>query len=121
MNDSRLSLLAEKLWEHRKKFGYLTKVPAELQSEAVDLHLSGFSGYQISKALGITRSSLSEWKKKFSESPASEFKEVSVNMSDSSRSISHEVKLTAEIKGCRVTLSGQDYSLLRRLLARIES
>jgi hypothetical protein len=113
----KLFELGEKVWSHRKKFGFTKKLSPELQAEAVEIFLSGSTAYEIGKVLGVPRNTIADWVKRQTEHKTETFNEVQVT----SNSIqNYQIKVSGKVHGCFVEIIGTDYSLLQRLLRKLE-
>lgn len=111
----QLIQLGAKVWEYRKEFGFSKKLSEDIQREAAKLCKSGLTAYSIGKALGVPRNTISDWTNRFAaEEPI--FSEVAVVDSNKTN---FEVRLSSIVEGCRVEITGTDYSVLQRLLRRM--
>ncbi len=111
----QLYQLGLKAWEFRKEMGFTKALPEEIRNEAVELSRSGVAGATIAKALGVTKTSVFDWKKKYPKEEVADFSEVAVV--EARPTI--EIKLASSVQGCRVEIVGSDYSLLQRLMRKI--
>lgn len=116
----RINELAIKAWEYRKKFRFLKALPIEIREAAGSLVASGCSVNALAKSLGVNRNTMIEWGRKF-EKPLNKdgavgFSEVIITEEEPS---AFEVRLSAEVQGCRVEIRGCDFSLLERLLRKM--
>lgn len=115
-------LLGEKVWLHRKQFGFLKQLPKELQKEVAELSNQGVSAVTLSKGLGIDRKTVVAWSLKYQVKKAepeitnNDFSEVEVVHEKKNN---YEVKLKSIIQGCVVELTGSDFSLLQRLMRKL--
>jgi transposase len=115
--ENALVVIGTKAWDFRRVHGLSKSLPAELQAEVVDLANSGITSYSIAKAIGVTGKTVRNWvqsadlkNEKFAEA-------VVVDHSNTSKI---EIKLSIVIQNCRVELYGCDYSLLRRLVRKMD-
>ena len=86
--------------------------------EAGRLVSQGFQLAQMAKVLGVTTTTVHDWKQRYLLSKKTKeplFNEVAV-VDDKSN---FEIKLSAVIPGCRLELTGTDYALLQRMLRKI--
>ena len=117
MDDEKILIeIGSKVWEFRKENGFSKKVPSEIQIEIANLYSAGATAYAFEKATGIQRTKITDWKNRFADKAKSTFSEV--NIVEESKS-TYEVKLLAKVQGCRVEITGADYSLLQRLLRKL--
>ena len=79
---------------------------------------SGVTAYSIGKALGVPRNTISDWVHRHEK--LSVFSEVAV-VDENAVQTKFQVKVTSEVQGCQVEITGKDFSLLQRLLRRLES
>jgi transposase-like protein len=110
--------LGARAWEHRRKLGFSKGLPEELKMDGARLVVSGLPLAQVAKILGVTTTTLNDWKQRYQLNQKTEipsFCEVAVT-DDKAK---YEVRLSAQVMGCRVELSGTDYSLLQRLLRKL--
>ncbi|MBY0384850.1 helix-turn-helix domain-containing protein [bacterium] len=110
--------LGVRAWEHRRTQGFSKGLPEEIKMEAGRLVSEGFQLAQMAKVLGITTTTVHDWKQRYLLSKKSKepsFNEVAV-ADDKTK---FEIKLSATVLGCRVELSGTDYALLQRLLRKL--
>lgn len=118
MNEqNQLIELGERVWRHRKEYGFTKKLPEEIQREAGALCKSGVTAYSIGKALGVPRNSVTEWMHRYADNDST-FSELAIVESPKTN---FEVRLSATVQGCRVAITGGDYSLLQRLLRKMGS
>lgn len=120
MNQSdQLYQLGMRAWEYRRQNGFSKALPKEIRIEAALLAEGGAVHSELAKTLGVTKATIVEWQKSYSKSPVEAnragFSEVAVVEERSA----FEVKLSAKVQGCRVELTGSDFSLLQRLLRKL--
>ena len=113
-HNERLYQLGVSAWEFRRQNGFSKALPEEIRVGVAELVTAGVSGVAIAKTLGVTKTTVGEWKKKYSK-PCEEFREVAIV----DERPKFEVKLLAEVQGCRVEFTGSDFSLLQRLLRKL--
>lgn len=116
--DSKLIEIGSKVWDYRKANGFSKKLSAEIQMEIARLCQSGITAYALEKATGIQRNTIMDWKNRFVENKKSDF--IEVNIAQESKP-AFEVKLSGAVQGCRIEITGVDYSLLQRLLKKMSS
>jgi hypothetical protein len=119
--DNQLIALGEKIWLHRKQHGFSKKLPPELRSEIVKIVNEGKTSYSVSRVLGISKNTIADWVKSQEPSAVPTFNELQVVESSPSPSPKpgFEVKLTGEVQGCKVEITGNDFSLLQRLFQKL--
>lgn len=113
--NDRLYELAHIAWEFRKRNGFSKSLPDEVRRGAIELLDAGVSAMEIAKAFGITKTAVGDWQKKYRTEHTLGFKEVPVV----SERPAFEIRLTGQAQGCRVEVTGSDFSLLQRLLRRL--
>jgi transposase-like protein len=113
--EDRLFELSQKAWEFRKQNGFSKGLPDEVRRGAVELSNAGIRVVEIAKAFGVTKSAIGDWKKKFKTENSIGFKEATVV----SERPAFEIKLSGEVQGCRIEITGSDFSLLQRLLRKL--
>jgi len=113
--NDQLYQLGVSAWEFRRQNGFSKALPEEIRSGVAELLSAGVSGTAIAKTLGVTKTTIGEWKKKYSKPVIADFREVTVV----DERPSFEVKLSATVQGCQVELTGSDFSLLQRLLRKL--
>jgi transcriptional regulator with XRE-family HTH domain len=111
--------LGSEAWEFRRQSGFSKSLPVEIQVGVSELVAAGVSRLALAKALGVTDKTISNWAKKHLKSePISKddsFNEVTVV--DERPAL--EAKLIGRVHGCRVELTGSDFSLLQRLFRKL--
>jgi transposase-like protein len=110
--------LGARAWEHRRKLGFSKGLPEEIKMESARLVVGGLAASQVAKVLGVTTMTLLDWKRRYELNQKTEipsFCEVAVT----DNKAKYEVRLSAQVMGCLVELSGTDYSLLQRLLRKL--
>jgi len=116
--EQKLIELGEKVWRFRRENGLTKKISSELQLEAARLCKSGITAYSIGKALGVPRNTISDWVHRHEK--LSVFSEASI-IDEKPEQTSFQVKVTSEVQGCHVEITGKDFSLLQKLLRRLEN
>ena len=111
----QLQILGAKAWDFRRQTGFTKSLPQEIQKEAAELASKGLANLIVARALGVTKSSVVEWKKKYSKSEIANFAEV--HLVDERPSI--EVRVSGRVQGCLVEITGADFSLLQRLMRKL--
>ncbi len=112
--------LGARAWGHRSKLGFSKGLLEEIKMESVRLVINGFAVSQVAKVLEVTSTTLQDWKRRYELNQQPEiasFSEVAVT-DDKTK---YEIRLSAYLIGCRVELTGTDYSLLQRLLRKLGS
>jgi transposase-like protein len=113
--NDRLYELAQIAWEFRKQNGFSKNLPDEVRRGGVELSDAGMSVAEIAKAIGVTKTAVGDWKKKYKTANSAGFKEASIV----SERPAIEIKLSGQVQGCRVEITGPDFSLLQRLLQKL--
>lgn len=121
-NNNELMELAVQVFEFRKQNGFPKRLSDEIQNQAARLCQSGVTAYAIGKAINVPGVTITDWTRKLLNQDKN--KDINTNPFSEVKLISEskpklEIKLSAVIKGCRVDLIGDDYSLLQRLLKKI--
>ena len=116
-DNDQLYQLGLRAWEFRKQFGFSKALPEEIRTSAAEISRKGASLLSVAKALGVSKATVSDWKTRYAQASAPGFSEVQVVESKPV----HEIKLSTQVQGCRVELTGSDFSLLQRLVRKISS
>ena len=114
--ETKLIEIGSKVWAFRKANGFSKKLSIEIQQEIANLCATGITAYALERATGVQRNTIMDWKNRMAVKDKVEFVEVNVTPEPKS---TYEVKLLAQVQGCRVEISGVDYSLLQRLLRKL--
>ncbi len=112
----QLSEISSKVWSYRKTNGFTKKLSLELQTEIARLCQSGITSYALEKATGVQRNTIADWKTRLADKDQSNFSELSVVENSKPN---FQVKLTGEVQGCHVEITGTDYNLLHRLFKKM--
>lgn len=116
--ETKLIEIGSRVWEFRKAHGFSKKLSDEIQADIAKLCVSGITAYALEKATGVQRNTIMDWKNRFLEKAKSDFSEVNIVQEAKPN---YEVKLSANVQGCRVEVVGTDYSLLQRLIRKMSS
>jgi len=112
--------LGRQVWEFRREMGFAKALPWEIRERAVGLLESGISLTDMGNALGVPKTTVSDWAKKYSKSseapePIGNFQEVQVV---EERPV-FEVRVTAKVQGCCIEIRGAEFVVLQRLLRKL--
>jgi lambda repressor-like predicted transcriptional regulator len=115
-----ITVLAEKAWSHRKKFGYLKALPKEIQLEAVAAAQSGKSAMVVARAVGVTKKTIRDWESKYKQvEPKADFKEVPVVLEAERSNLT--VRVTSLIGGVDVEITATSFASAQAMLKKLES
>ena len=114
--ETKLIEIGSKVWDFRKANGFSKKLSSEIQLEIANLCAAGTTAYALEKATGVQRNTIMDWKNRFAEKNKSQFVEVSIAPESKS---TYEVKLFAQVQGCRVEITGGDFSLVQRIMRKL--
>ena len=117
--NDRLYQLGMKAWEFRKQAGFSKALPEEFRKEAAECVHSGLTQASVARSMGVSKATILEWSKKYAKADASlesgQFSEVQITEGRPR----FEVRLSTTVQGCKVELTGTDFSLLQRLLRKL--
>jgi hypothetical protein len=117
--------LAEKVWKWRKENGYLKSLPKEIRHDCCEVIFSGEKQTDVAKAIGVSPKSVFLWfdKYKSEKEITSQFVEIKKSTEPeftSSTSNKYEVHLSMSAHGCKIEIRGCDFSVVNRLMKKLE-
>ncbi len=122
MSDS-IQVLAEKVWKWRKENGYLKSLPKEIRFQCCEVILSGAKQTDVAKAIGVSPKSVFLWYDKYKSEKeiTSQFIEIKdIDKSEQQSTNKYEVHLSMSAHGCKIEIRGSDFSVVNRLMKKLE-
>jgi hypothetical protein len=115
--------LAEKVWNWRKENGYLKSLPKEIRNECCEVISSGEKQSDVAKAIGVSPKSVFNWYDKYKSEKeiTTQFIEIKDAEKNELSSINkYEVHLSMTAHGCKIEIRGSDFSIVNRLMKKLE-
>ncbi len=115
--------LAEKVWNWRKENGYLKSLPKEIRQDCCEVISSGEKQSDVAKAIGVSPKSVFLWYDKYKSEKeiTSQFIEIKDAEKNEQSSINkYEVHLSMTAHGCKIEIRGCDFSVVNRLMKKLE-
>lgn len=123
MSDS-IQVLGEKVWKWRAENGFLKSLPKEIRNDCCEIILSGKKQSDVAKAIGISPKSVFNWFSKYKSEKeiANQFVEIKdIEKNEQLSRNKYEVHISMSVHGCQVVISGSDFSVVNRLMKKLES
>lgn len=118
-----IQALAEKVWKWRKENGYLKSLPKEIRFECCEVIFSGAKQTDVAKAIGVSPKSVFNWYDKYKSEKEilNQFVEIKdVEKNEQSSINKYEVHLSMSTHGCKIEIRGSDFSVVNRLMKKLE-
>ena len=118
-----IQALAEKVWKWRKENGYLKSLPKEIRFECCEVIFSGAKQTDVAKAIGVSPKSVFNWfdKYKSEKEITNQFIEIKdAEKNELSSTNKYEVHLSMSAHGCQIEIRGSDFSVVNRLMKKLE-
>jgi len=118
-----IQALAEKVWKWRKENGYLKSLPKEIRFECCEVIFSGAKQTDVAKAIGVSPKSVFNWfdKYKSEKEITNQFIEIKdAEKNELSSTNKYEVHLSMSAHGCQIEIRGSDFSIVNRLMKKLE-
>ena len=115
--------LAEKVWKWRKENGYLKSLPKEIRHDCCEVIFSGEKQTDVAKAIGVSPKSVFLWfdKYKSQKEITSQFIEIKDSAQiEQPTTNKYEVHLSMTAHGCKIEIKGSDFSVVNRLMKKLE-
>jgi transposase-like protein len=115
--------LAEKVWNWRKENGYLKSLPKEIRRDCCEVVSSGAKQSEVAKAIGVSPKSVFNWYDKYKSEKeiTNQFVEIKdVEKTEQSLINKYEVHLFMSAHGCKIEIRGSDFSVVNRLMKKLE-
>ncbi len=115
--------LAEKVWKWRKENGYLKSLPKEIRRDCCEVIFGGEKQTDVAKAIGVSPKSVFLWfdKYKSEKEITSQFVEIKDSVQNEQAAINkYEVHLSMTAHGCKIEIKGSDFSVVNRLMKKLE-
>ena len=128
-NADSIKKIAEKVWAWRQQNGYLKSLSKELRAECCEVIFAGETQTDVAKAIGVSPKSVFTWYDKYKSEKelSSQFIELksSIAASDKPTSVStsenkYKINLSMQAYGCDITITGSDFSIVNRLMKKLE-
>ncbi len=118
-----IQALAEKVWKWRQANGYLKSLPKEIRHECCEVIFSGEKQTDVAKAVGVSPKSVFLWFDKYKSEK--EIKDQFIEIKSQSQiepgaTNKYEVHLSMSAHGCRIEIIGNDFSVVNRLMKKLE-
>ena len=114
--------LAEKVWKWRKENGYLKSLPKEIRHDCCEVIFSGEKQTDVAKAIGVSPKSVFLWfdKYKSEKEITNQFIEIKDPVQSEQAISKYEVHLSMSAHGCKIEIKGKDFSVVNRLMKKLE-
>lgn len=115
--------LAEKVWKWRQANGYLKSLPKEIRHECCEVIFSGEKQTDVAKAVGVSPKSVFLWfdKYKSEKEITNQFVEIKNSAHiEQPTTNKYEVHLSMSAHGCKIEIKGSDFSVVNRLMKKLE-
>lgn len=118
-----IQALAEKVWKWRQANGFLKSLPKEIRHECCEVIFSGEKQTDVAKAVGVSPKSVFLWFDKYKSEK--EIKDQFIEIKNSSQmepvvTNKYEVHLSMSAHGCKIEIIGNDFSVVNRLMKKLE-
>lgn len=118
-----IQILAEKVWKWRKENGYLKSLPKEIRYDCCEVILSGAKQSDVAKAIGVSSKSVFNWYDKYKSDKeiTNQFVEIKdIEKNEQSLINKYELHLSMSAHGCQIEIRGSDFSVVNRLMKKLE-
>lgn len=118
-----IQALAEKVWKWRKENGYLKSLSKEIRNDCCEVIFLGAKQSDVAKAIGVSPKSVSNWydKYKAEKEITNKFIEIKdIDKSEQQSTNKYEVHLSMSAHGCKIEIRGCDFSVVNRLMKKLE-
>ena len=115
--------LAEKVWKWRKENGYLKSLPKEIRLDCCEVIFAGEKQTDVAKAIGVSPKSVFLWfdKYKSEKEVTNQFIEIKESAENEHQTTNkYEVHLSMAAHGCNIEIRGSDFSVVNRLMKKLE-
>ena len=128
-NSESIKKLAEKTWSWRQQNGYLKSLPKEIRAECCEIIFNGEKQTDVAKAIGVSPKSVFNWYDKYKSEKEFVNKFIELKKVDEvvlKTSIAanienrYKIHLSMQVHGCEIEITGSDFSIINRLIKRLE-
>lgn len=115
--------LAEKVWKWRQANGYLKSLPKEIRHDCCEVIFAGEKQTDVAKAVGVSPKSVFLWfdKYKSEKEITNQFIEIkNSSQIEQPTTNKYEVHLSMTAQGCKIEIKGSDFSVVNRLMKKLE-
>lgn len=118
-----IQVLAEKVWKWRKENGYIKSLPKEIRHECCEVIFLGEKQSDVARAIGVSPKAVFLWLDKYKSEKQSNTQFIEIKDVEKKEHLSmnkYEVHLFMSAHGCKVEIRGSDFSVVNRLMKKLE-